>query len=122
LIPLEDLPVAFLAFFWGVGSAVAFYLPARVFEALALALALALVEGSLTDSSPRGRVKIRMTGIRMSPLMLGIGAIKLPKAYIQTNIMWDFKNTIVFIMTRVPYQVHFYLDMLGAHLRCQLAS
>jgi hypothetical protein len=63
--------------------AVAFRLPARVFEALALAL----VEGSLTDSSPGGWVEIGMVRIRMSLLMPGMGAIKLPNAYIQTNIM-----------------------------------
>jgi hypothetical protein len=33
LIPLVDLPVAFLAFFYGVRMAVALRFPARVFEA-----------------------------------------------------------------------------------------
>jgi hypothetical protein len=42
LIPLEDLQVAFLAFFWGVGLAVAFRLLARVLDAPTLDL----VEGS----------------------------------------------------------------------------
>jgi hypothetical protein len=60
---------------------VAFCLPTRVFEALALAPA----EGSLTDSSPGGQVKIGMARIEMSPSRLGMGEIKLSKACIQTN-------------------------------------
>jgi hypothetical protein len=51
----------------------------RVFEALALAP----VEGSLTDSSLGGRAKIGTTGIGMSLSKLGTGEIKLSKACIQ---------------------------------------
>jgi hypothetical protein len=54
---------------------------AQAFEALALAL----VEGSLTGSSLGGRAKIGMAGIRMSRSKLGMGEIKLSRAYIQTN-------------------------------------
>jgi hypothetical protein len=48
--PLVGFPVVFLAFFGGVGLAVTICLPARVFKVLALAL----VEGSLIDSSLGG--------------------------------------------------------------------
>jgi hypothetical protein len=81
LIPLEDLPVTFLAFFWGVGLAAAFYLLDQVFEALALAL----VEGSLVGSSLGDQAKTGMTGIEMSPSKSGAGEIKLSKSCIQTN-------------------------------------
>jgi hypothetical protein len=81
LILLEDLPVVFLAYFGGVGLTVAFRLPARVFEALALGL----MEGSLADSSLGGRAETRMAGIRTSPSKPGTGEVKLSKACIQTN-------------------------------------
>jgi hypothetical protein len=60
---------------------VAFCLPARVFEELALAP----TEGSLTDSSPGGQAKIGMVGNGMSASKLGMGEIKLSKACIQTT-------------------------------------
>jgi hypothetical protein len=63
LIPPVDLPMVFLAFFWGVGLAVAFYLIARVFRALASALA----EGLIINSSPRGQAKTRIAGTEISP-------------------------------------------------------
>jgi hypothetical protein len=78
LIPLEDFPVAFFTFFRGVRLAVAFHLPARVLEALALAL----TDGSLVDSPPGHRAKIGIAGIGMSPSNPGMGEIKLSKAYI----------------------------------------
>jgi hypothetical protein len=81
LIPLEDFPTAFLVFIWGVRLAAAFYLPVRVFEALALAPA----DGSLIDSPLGGPVETGMTEIGMSPSNLGRGEIKLSKACIQTN-------------------------------------
>jgi hypothetical protein len=112
LIPLKDFPTTFLAFFYGVGLAVAFHLAARVFQALALAL----TEGSLTDSSPGDRVKIGMVGIGMSPSKLGMGEIKLSKAWIQMNKMWDFKKEMKSVMTTVPYRVPFYPYMVGGYL------
>jgi hypothetical protein len=81
LIPLEDFPAAFLAFFWGVGLAVAFCLPTWVLEASTLAP----VDGSLVDSPLGDRAKTRMARIRMSPSNPEIGEIKLTKACIQTN-------------------------------------
>jgi hypothetical protein len=78
LIPLDGFPVAFLAFFWGVGLAVAFHLPAQVFDAPALALA----DGSLVDSSHGDRIETRIAGKGMSPSNPGMGEIKLSKAYI----------------------------------------
>jgi hypothetical protein len=61
----------------------AFQLLGRVFEALALALAL--MEGLLVGSSLGGRAETRMTGIGMSPPKPGMREINLSKAYIQTN-------------------------------------
>jgi hypothetical protein len=78
LIPLEDLPVAFLAFCWGVRLAVAFQLLARVFEAPALDL----VEGSSMASPLGGRAEIGIAGIGMSSSKPGMGAMKLSKSYI----------------------------------------
>jgi hypothetical protein len=57
---------------------VAFCLPTRVFEALALALA----ERSPMDSSPEGRAETGAARNGMSPLKLGMGEIKLFKACI----------------------------------------
>jgi hypothetical protein len=48
-------------------------------------LALALVEGSLVDSSSGGRAKTRMARIRVSPSKPGTGKMKLSKVYIQTK-------------------------------------
>jgi hypothetical protein len=78
LIPLEDFLVAFLAFFWGVRLAVAFRLPARVFEASELAL----TNRSLADSPPGDLAKFGMARIRMSPSNPRIGEMKLSRAYI----------------------------------------
>jgi hypothetical protein len=112
LIPLEGFPMAFLAFFWGVELAVAFRIPAGVFKALVLALA----EVSLIDSSPGYWVKTVMVVIGMSPSKSGMEEIKLSKACIQVNKLWDFKKATELVMTRVPYRVPFYTDMVGAHL------
>jgi hypothetical protein len=112
LILPEDFPMTFLAFFRGVRLVVAFHLPARVFEALALAP----VDGSLTDSSLGGQVKTGMAGIRMSPPKPVMGEIKLSKAYIQTKERSDLKKAVKFVLTRAPYRVPFYPDMVGAHL------
>jgi hypothetical protein len=70
--------MAFLVFFGGAGLAVAFYLPARVMRALASALA----EGSLLDSSLGGRAKTGMVRTGMSPSKTGMGEMKLSKACI----------------------------------------
>jgi hypothetical protein len=78
-----DLPVVFLAFFWGVGFLAAFQLPTWVFEALALAPA----EGSLVGSLPGERAKTRTAEIGMSSSKLGTGDIKLSKACIQIKEM-----------------------------------
>jgi hypothetical protein len=45
--------------------------------------ALALVEGSLSASPLGGWAKTRMVGIEISPSMLGMGEMKLSRAYIQ---------------------------------------
>jgi hypothetical protein len=81
LILPEDFPMTFLAFFGGVRLVVGFHLPARVFEALALAP----VDGSLTDSSPGGQAENGTAGIRISPSKPVMGEIKLSKACIQTK-------------------------------------
>jgi hypothetical protein len=81
LILPVDLHVVFLAFFWGAGLVVAFFLPTRVFKELALAL----VEGSLVGSSPGGRAKTGMARIRMSPSKPRMREIKLSKPSIQTK-------------------------------------
>jgi hypothetical protein len=77
LIPPADLPMVFLACFCGVRLAIFFFLPAWVFKALAL------VEGSLVDSSLGGQAKTRMVGIGMSPSKPGMGEMKLSNACIQ---------------------------------------
>jgi hypothetical protein len=59
----------------------AFHLPSRVFEALALALA----EGSLADSSLCSWVKTRVARFGMSLSKPQMGEIKVSKAVIQTN-------------------------------------
>jgi hypothetical protein len=59
----------------------AFRLPARVFRALALALA----EGSPVDLSPGGQAKTGIAGIRISPSKPGMGEMKLSNACIQTK-------------------------------------
>jgi hypothetical protein len=69
LIPLEDLPVALLAFFRAVGLAVTLHFPTWVF----LVLALAPTKGSLADSLPGGRVEIGMARIRTSLSKPGMG-------------------------------------------------
>jgi hypothetical protein len=66
---------------YSVPFLVAFRLPAQIFQALALAL----VEGSLVDSSSGGRAKTRMARIRVSPSKPGTGKMKLSKVYIQTK-------------------------------------
>jgi hypothetical protein len=71
----------FPSFLLGVGLAVALCLPARGFRALAPAL----VEGSLVDSSLGGRVETEMAKIGISLSKLGTREIKLSNAYIQTN-------------------------------------
>jgi hypothetical protein len=76
LIPLEHFPVVFLAFFWGVGLAVAFCLLARVFDALVS------VEGLSMALSPGGWAVMGIAGIGMSPSKLGIGEMKLSKSCI----------------------------------------
>jgi hypothetical protein len=81
LIPLEDFPVAFLVFFWGVRLAAAFHLPVQVFEAPPLALA----DGSLEGSPLGDRVEIGMARIGMSPSNPRIGEIKLSMACIQSD-------------------------------------
>jgi hypothetical protein len=61
--------------------AAAFHLPTWVFEALALAL----VKGSVTDSSPGGQAEIRMAGIGTLPSKMRMGEMKISMAYIQMN-------------------------------------
>jgi hypothetical protein len=68
LILLKDSPVVFLAFFWGVGLAVAFRLLTQVFDASTLAL----VEGSSMASPPGGWAEMGIVGIGMSPSKPGI--------------------------------------------------
>jgi hypothetical protein len=75
LIPLDDFPMTFLAFFWGVRLAATFHLSVRVFKALALALA----DGSLVELPLVDRVKIGMVGIRMSPSNPRIGDKSYPR-------------------------------------------
>jgi hypothetical protein len=81
LIPLEDFPVAFLVFFWGVRLVAAFRLPVRVFEAPPLALA----DGSLEGSPLGDWVEIGMARIGMSPSNPRIGEINLSMACIQSD-------------------------------------
>jgi hypothetical protein len=81
LILLEDLPMVFLFFFFGVRLVVAFHLPSRVFEALALAPA----EGSLAGSSPGGWAETGMARIGILPSKPGTGEIKLSRSCIQTK-------------------------------------
>jgi hypothetical protein len=82
LIPLADLLVAFLVFFWGVEVIVALCPPPppRVLDALALALDY----GSLVDSPLGDRAETRITGIGMSPSNPGMGEMKLSRACIRT--------------------------------------
>jgi hypothetical protein len=63
----------------------AFRLLDRVFEALALDP----VVGSLAGSLLGGRAKTGTTRIRMSPWKLVMGEIKLSKACIQTNKVYE---------------------------------
>jgi hypothetical protein len=70
-----------LAFFKGIRLVVAFCLSARVFKVITLAS----TDGSLIGSSPGGRFKIGMAGIRISPSKPGMGEMKLSNAYIQTK-------------------------------------
>jgi hypothetical protein len=58
---------------------VAFRLPAWVLEASTLAS----IDRSLPDSPLGDQAETGMAGIMMSPSNLGIGEIKLSKAYIQ---------------------------------------
>jgi hypothetical protein len=80
LIMLADLPVAFSAFFWGVGLAVALCFSARIFDTPALAPA----DGSLADSQLGDRAETGFAGIGMSPSNLGMWEMKLSRACIQT--------------------------------------
>jgi hypothetical protein len=81
LIPLADLTVAFLAFFWAVGLVAALRFPARVLDTPTLTSA----DGSLTDSQLGDRAETGTAGIRMSPSNPGMGEMKLSSAYIQTH-------------------------------------
>jgi hypothetical protein len=112
LIPLVDFPLVFIAFFGGVGRAVTFCLPAWAFKVLALAL----TEGPLIDSSPRGWAKTRMAGIEISPSKLGSGEMKLSNACIQTEEVQDYKKARHVVLTRAPYWVSLQPDMVGTHL------
>jgi hypothetical protein len=112
LIPSADFPVAFLAFFEGVELAVAFHLPAQALRALAPAL----TEGSLIDSSSGGRAETGMVGIEMSPSKPGMGEMKLSKACIQTNMMFDSKKAMKYDITGAPYRVPLNPNMVGSHL------
>jgi hypothetical protein len=87
-------------------------LPALVFDARTLAP----VVGSLMDIPTAGQAKTGMVGIGMSPSKLGMGEIKLYKACIQTNKIGDFKKAMKFEITRAPYRVSCYPNMVGAHL------
>jgi hypothetical protein len=80
LIPLEDLLVAFLAFFWGVELVVAFRFLARVLDVPALDLA----EGPSMASPPGERVKMEIARIGMSPSKSRRSEMKLPKSCIRT--------------------------------------
>jgi hypothetical protein len=80
LFMLEVFPVAFLAFFWGVGFADAFHLHARVFDGPALAPA----DGSLADLPHGDWAKTGIVGKGMCPSNPGMGEVKLSKACIQT--------------------------------------
>jgi hypothetical protein len=80
LIPLEDFPVAFLAFFYGVRLVVAFRLLARVFNVPALDP----VEGPSMASLPGGRAKMGIVEIVISPSKPGMGEMKLSKSSIPT--------------------------------------
>jgi hypothetical protein len=73
-------PRGFLAAFFDKDRlALAFRLPARVLGMLALAL----VEGSLSASPPRGWAGTGTVGIGMSPSKPGMGQMKLSKARVQ---------------------------------------
>jgi hypothetical protein len=80
LIPIEDFPVAFFAFFWRVGLTVAFRLLVYVFDASALDP----TEGSSMASPPGGRAEMGIAGIGMSPSKSGMGEIKLSRSYVRT--------------------------------------
>jgi hypothetical protein len=73
LIPLEDFPAAFLAFFRGANFVVAFHLLAQVFDAPALApmeeSSIALPQGGQADTG--------IAGIGMPPSKRGMGEMKL---------------------------------------------
>jgi hypothetical protein len=69
LIPLADFPVAFLAFFWGVGLTIALRFPAQVLDTPALALA----DGSLAGLPLGDRADTGIVGIGMSPSNPGLG-------------------------------------------------
>jgi hypothetical protein len=112
LIPPTDFPMVFLALFWGVGLAVAFRLPARVFKVMALAP----TEGSLIDSSPGVQAKTGMAWIGISLLKPGMGEMKLSIVCIQTKETYDFNKIRQVVLTRVPYQVSFHPNMVGVHL------
>jgi hypothetical protein len=112
LMTLEDLLIAFLAFFLGVGLAVAFHLLARVLDAPALDA----VEGSSMALPPGERAEMGMAEIGMSPLKLGMGEIKLSKSCIRTIKTSDLKKTEKTKLNKAPYRVPFYSDMVGTHL------
>jgi hypothetical protein len=80
LIQLEDLPIAFLAFFWVIRLAVAFRLLARVLDAPTLDP----VEGSSMASPPGEQVMMGIAIIGMSTSKPGMGEMKLSKSFIRT--------------------------------------
>jgi hypothetical protein len=80
LIQLEDLPIAFLAFFWVIRLEVAFHLLARVLDAPTLDP----VEGSSMASPPGEQVMTRIAVIGMSTSKPGMGEMKLSKSFIRT--------------------------------------
>jgi hypothetical protein len=45
-----------------------------------------------------------------------MGEIKLCKARVQTKEMCDFKKIVKFVLTRAPYRVPLYSNMVGVHL------
>jgi hypothetical protein len=69
LISLVDLPVAFLAFFWGLRVAEALRFPGRVLDAPTLAPA----DVSFADSPLGDRAKTGIAKIGISPSNLGMG-------------------------------------------------
>jgi hypothetical protein len=71
--------VAFFAFGAASGVAIALHLPARVLDDPVLGP----FDDAPTDLTLGDRTKTGTAGIGVSPLMLGMGAIKLSRAYNQ---------------------------------------